>query len=178
MLRKRRRSVQLANSRRDSSLSFGSTDLLHDARRDSRAPLAPLDSVTSFRTAPAYIDGETMEFPLPPVPSAGMNHAEMESSSHRPVSMTSDATFDLAERRSRTSIIADRNFYRKIGQYPAAGTYTPFALAPSSDFEHSEEAFMVGRLSPTELSAALERTTSVKNRRSNNLNESPSVSGT
>jgi hypothetical protein len=179
---KRRRASQLSKSRPDSSLSFGSSDLLHDSRRDSEAPLAPADSMTSFRTAPTYINGDKIEFPLPPVPSAGANPAEMASSSHRPVSMGSDSTFDLAERRSRTSIIADRNFYRKIGQYPAAGTYTPFALPPSSDLGHSEDAFGTGRISPTELSAALERTTNPKGfhgvyRNGNNLDESSPISG-
>jgi hypothetical protein len=96
--------------------------------------------------------------------------------------MGSDATFDLAERRSRTSIIADRNFYRKIGQYPAAGTYTPFAFPPSSDLGHSEDAFGTGRISPTELAAALERTTNPKDfqgvyKNGNNLDESLPISG-
>jgi hypothetical protein len=105
----------------------------------------------------------------------------MGSSSQRPVSMGSDGTLDLAEHKSRTSLIADRNFYRKIGQYPAAGTYTPFALPPSSDLGHSEEAFGNGRFSPTELSAALAQTTNAKDlngnyRRGNNVGES-SVSG-
>lgn len=172
MLRKRKRRSQMANSRPESSLSFGSSDILNHNHRDSSEPLEPTGSMTSFRTAPAYVDGQKMEFPLPPVPSADLNHSEMTGTSQRPISMGSDLTSDLMERRSRTSLIAERNFYRKVGQYPEAGSYTPFALAPSSELGHSEEAFGHNN--------AYESTSDPKEfhenyRRSRNLDFAPSV---
>lgn len=151
----------MANSNRDSSLSFDTSDAIHN---DQHALLHASASTASFRTAPTFIDGSNREFPLPPVPSATGNSSSNNqgtSSSGRPNSTYSFGTFDLMERRSRSSLIADRNFYAKMGQYPTAGTYTPFVLPPSSEFNPSEEGHN-GRLSPTELTTALQRTKSVK----------------
>lgn len=132
MIRKRqKRRIGLLDSRPDSIASFGSvSDEFNSERKMSNAAAVPTTSVSSFLTAPAHVDGMQMDFPLPPVPAA-------ES---RPVSSLSDATFDFSQyRMSRSSIIEDRNRFRKIGQYPDVDSYTPFVLPPS-EFGHSEEA--------------------------------------
>ncbi|PVF99713.1 hypothetical protein CPB86DRAFT_756192 [Serendipita vermifera] len=154
MLRKRRRAIQLTRSRPTSASSFGSAsdEFAYDSRRNSRAALAPMTSTSSFKTAPAYVDGAKLDFPLPPVPGV----PEASTSNKRPLSGVSDGTFDFGfkeQQMSRASIIEERNFYRKIGNYPAAGTYTPFAVAPSSEMGHGDEP----SFSPTDLEAALER---------------------
>ncbi|KAG8810700.1 hypothetical protein FRC17_002823 [Serendipita sp. 399] len=145
-VRKRRRAIQLTRSRPASASSFGSVtdEFAHEDRRHSQAPL--VDDVA--RTVPAMVDGSNLNFPLPPVPAA------TNGSSPRPTSMLSSQTFDLAfeqQTKSRSSLIADRNLFRKIGQYPDAGTYTPFAVPPS-ETSHAEHA-----ISPTQLNRALER---------------------
>ncbi|KAG8861869.1 hypothetical protein FRB91_000113 [Serendipita sp. 411] len=144
-LRKRKRAIQLTRSRPASASSFGSAtdEFAYEERRSSRSLL-----VSSTTTVPAVVEGSTMNFPLPPLPTMA------NSSSNRPVSMLSNQTFDLAfeqQTKSRSSLIADRNLFRKIGEYPEAGTYTPFAVPPS-DTSHAEQA-----ISPTQLNRALER---------------------
>jgi hypothetical protein len=129
VMRKRRKNRIALDSRPNSIASFGSAEEYNGERRLSHAPIATNASVMTFVTAPASVGGAILDFPLPPVPAA-------ES---RPGSGQSDHSFEFSQyRKSRASIIEDRNRFRKIGQYPDADSYTPFVLPPS-DFGHSDE---------------------------------------
>lgn len=131
LIRKRqKRAIALSRSNRSSGSSFGSLtdEWAHDERRNSRTALAASASTPSFRTASAFVDGTKLDFPLPPVPALPS----------RPVSGQSNLTFDFSQ-HGHTSIIEERNKFRKIGQYPDADSYTPFAIPPS-EVSHTEES--------------------------------------
>ncbi|CAG7849283.1 SubName: Full=Uncharacterized protein {ECO:0000313/EMBL:CCA69493.1} [Serendipita indica DSM 11827] len=144
ILRKRRKASQRARPTSASSFGSVSDEWAHDARRNSQTALVGSNQPSMS----ASVAGTRLNFPLPPAPAASPEPGR------RPNSMVSNQTFDLAfeqQKRSRDSIIEDKNALRKIGQYPDAGTYTPFAFPPS-DQGHTEE----NGVSPTQLTAALE----------------------
>jgi hypothetical protein len=112
----------------------------------------------TFVTAPS-VGVRTIDFPLAPAPAA---HA-------RPGSRQSDNSFDFSQyRKSRASIIEDRNRFRKIGQYPDADSYIPFVLPPS-DFSHSEEVSGTPVVSNAGHEPSLESSSSASYHTSNNV---------
>lgn len=153
LIRKRTRAIQLTRSRPNSAGSFDSfTNGDAEERRDSRVGLTVgTMSSHSFRTAPAFIDGAHMEFPLPPAPEISA------AGGGRPLSGESESTdFGFTGQMSRDSVIEDRNQFRKIGEYPAAESYTPFAFPPSDDLGHSEEGIHC-TYSPSAMAFAIEQ---------------------